>query len=156
MDVLVGVVSVAMGWGFAWLASKGISFIWPAAEPWVFYWFGGMWSLVAFSRMAREGHKRFSWIAGVVTGILLFLFALAAHGEPLNPEDDRMWIALKRVQCGSERAVIWREVKDVTDYYTTREVKVGGTFPRVWGDRFVYDDASGRSWLDGKPCRDVK
>ena len=32
MDLLVGVVSVAMGWRFAWLASKGISFIWRCSS----------------------------------------------------------------------------------------------------------------------------
>ena len=32
-DLVVMIGSLALGWGLAWLVSKGVSFIWPSAEP---------------------------------------------------------------------------------------------------------------------------
>ena len=57
-----------------------------------------------------------------------------------------MWMALKRVECGNIRAVIWREVDDPTDYYATTEFRVNGTFPRVEG-KFTYNDDTGEARL---------
>jgi hypothetical protein len=47
-------ISIAIGWAIAWLVADGISFIWPSAKPWVFYWFGGMWTLAAITMIIRE------------------------------------------------------------------------------------------------------
>jgi hypothetical protein len=52
--LIISAVTIATGWGFAWLAGKGISFVWPAAEVWVFYWIGGMFTLAAVTRTLRE------------------------------------------------------------------------------------------------------
>jgi hypothetical protein len=50
----ISIASIAIGWGLAWLAAKAVSFLSPSAEPLVFYWFGGMWTLVAVLRTIRE------------------------------------------------------------------------------------------------------
>lgn len=66
-NLIVTAISIAIGWGLAWLAGKGVSFPWPSAEPWVFYWFGGMWMLVAVMRFIREARSRpraYSWTDG--------------------------------------------------------------------------------------------
>jgi hypothetical protein len=68
---------------------------------------------------------------------------------------DRRWLAIKAIQCGGRRLVVWREVDNATDYYITVEYKRNGTFPRVDGN-FTYDDATGETSLDGRQCNDVR
>ena len=57
-----------------------------------------------------------------MTVILAALLVLASPATAKDPKD-RMWMALKRVECGNIRAVIWREVDDPTDYYATTEFR---------------------------------
>jgi hypothetical protein len=66
-----------------------------------------------------------------------------------------MWLALKRIECSGVRVVVWREVEDVTDYYATTELSRHGTWPRVRG-KFIYDDATGETSLNGQRCKDVQ
>jgi hypothetical protein len=70
-------------------------------------------------------------------------------------DDGRMWLAIKSVQCGSTRVVLWREVNDAADYYATSEHRVRGTFPRVKG-KFTYNDDTGKTSLNGKQCKDAR
>jgi hypothetical protein len=70
-------------------------------------------------------------------------------------DDGRMWLAIKTIQCGSRRLVVWRELNNVSDYYATREQRVRKTFPRVTG-KFTYDDTSGETSLNGRPCQDAE
>jgi hypothetical protein len=69
-------------------------------------------------------------------------------------DDGRVWIALKTINCSGIRLVVWREVKDITDYYATSEHLWNDTFPRVQG-KFVYDDATGKTSLEGRQCKDA-
>ena len=86
--------------------------------------------------------------------ILAALLVLAAPAIAKDP-NDRMWVALKSVECGNIRVVIWREVDDPTDYYATREFRVNGTFLRVKGN-FIYNDDAGKAFLNGKRCKEVR
>jgi hypothetical protein len=74
-ELFVTLASLALGWGLALLLSKGVSFAWPAAEPWVFYWAFGMWSLVVAVRLMREGMTDL-----VIALVLMVLHGFAAHG----------------------------------------------------------------------------
>jgi hypothetical protein len=90
-------------------------------------------------------------------GIAIILAALLVLATPAIAKDpnDRMWVALKSVECGSIRVVIWREIDDPTDYYATREFRVNGTFLRVKGN-FIYKDDTGETFLNGKPCKEIR
>jgi hypothetical protein len=74
-----------------------------------------------------------------------------ATGTAVN--DGRTWLAIKTIQCGKKRLVVWRERDDASDYYATEEVKHHNTFPRVKG--LVYDDATGNTSLKGNLCTDT-
>jgi hypothetical protein len=88
--------------------------------------------------------------------ILAALLALASSATAKNPED-RMWMALGRVECSGVTVVIWREVDDPTDYYGTTEYAwnaPSGRFPRVQG--FVWNEATGAAFLNGQRCKSVR
>jgi hypothetical protein len=56
---------------------------------------------------------RFAWMIAAILTVMLASSTMAKDPK------DRMWLALKSVQCGSMRLVVWREVDDPTDYYAT-------------------------------------
>jgi hypothetical protein len=97
--------------------------------------------------MSMESNMRIA----IIIAALLVLATPAIAKDP----NDRMWVALKRVECGKIRVVIWREIDDPTDYYATREFRVNGTFLRVKGN-FVYNDDTGETFLNGKPCKNTR
>jgi hypothetical protein len=70
-------------------------------------------------------------------------------------DDGRKWLAIKTIQCGNRRLAVWREVDNAADYYITSERRVRKTFPRVKG-AFTYDDATGGTSLNGRPCKDTE
>ena len=52
--LIASVMSIAIGWGLAWLVAKGIAFLGRVPNVECFYWFGGMWTLVTVLRIIRE------------------------------------------------------------------------------------------------------
>jgi hypothetical protein len=53
-QLIASVISIAIGWGLAWLVAKGISFLGRVPNLGCFYWFGGMWTLVAVLMVIRK------------------------------------------------------------------------------------------------------
>ena len=53
-QLIASVISIAIGWGLAWLVAKGIAFLGRVPNLECFYWFGGMWTLVAVLRVIGE------------------------------------------------------------------------------------------------------
>ena len=51
-QLIASVISIAIGWGLAWLVAKGISFLGRVPNVECFYWFGGMWTLVTVLRIS--------------------------------------------------------------------------------------------------------
>jgi hypothetical protein len=47
-------------------------------------------------------------------------------------QDDMVYLALDRRQCGRTRGVIWMR-EDGKDFYVTGETRVNGTLPRLSG-----------------------
>ena len=54
-QLIASVISIAIGWGLAWLVAKGISFLGRVPNVECFYWFVGMWTLVAVLRISGLG-----------------------------------------------------------------------------------------------------
>jgi len=54
-QLIASVISIAIGWGLAWLVAEGISFLGRVPNVECFYWFGGMWTLVAVLRISGLG-----------------------------------------------------------------------------------------------------
>jgi hypothetical protein len=50
-QLIASVISIAISWGLAWLVAKGNSFLGRVPNVECFYWFGGMWTLVAVLRI---------------------------------------------------------------------------------------------------------
>jgi hypothetical protein len=110
------------------------------------------WALFALWPMA--GQMTILWIAGysrragiifaLLVGAPMIAGMIAGYVHSNGAEGlakERMWIALKTVQCGqhSRRRVAQ---DDPTDYYATTEHRVGGTFPRVQGAALAHPEIS--------------
>src|SRR5262249_45385356 len=99
--------------------------------------------------------KDYNSLKDYAAGRASYVSVSVADATGTAVDDGRKWLAIKGIQCGNKRPVVWREVKDVSDYYITTEHSRDHTFPRVRG-KFTYDDATGETTLNGKQCKDAE
>ena len=58
-QIIARLIVIALGWGVAWLASKGVTLVAPRAGDVIFYGIGLLWTVVGGWGLIREVRRQF-------------------------------------------------------------------------------------------------
>jgi hypothetical protein len=59
IQIIARLSFIALGWGVAWLASKGVTIVAPRADNVVFYGIGLLWTVIGGWGLIREVRRQF-------------------------------------------------------------------------------------------------